>query len=49
MLTLEDISFDVEDEKGDKGIIHHLNLTIEEGKFVVITGPNGEENQLWQS
>ena len=41
MLTLENISFDVEDEKGDKGIIHHLDLTIEEGKFVVITGPNG--------
>lgn len=41
MLTLENISFDVADAKGEKGIIKNLNLTIEEGKFVVITGPNG--------
>lgn len=41
MLTLENVSFDVEDTKGDKGIIKHLSLTIEDGKFVVITGPNG--------
>lgn len=41
MLTLENLSFDVPDAKGEKGIISHLNLTIEEGKFVVITGPNG--------
>lgn len=41
MLTLENVSFDVEDAKGDKGIIKHLSLTIEDGSFVVITGPNG--------
>ncbi len=41
MLTLENVSFDVEDAKGDKGIIKDLSLTIDEGKFVVITGPNG--------
>lgn len=41
MLTLENISFDVEDAKGDKGIIKDLSLTIEDGSFVVITGPNG--------
>lgn len=41
MLTLENISFDVADAKGEKGIIKNLSLTIEEGKFVVITGPNG--------
>ncbi len=41
MLTLENISFDVEDAKGDKGIIKNLSLTIEDGSFVVITGPNG--------
>ena len=41
MLTLENISFDVEDAKGEKGIIKNLSLTIDEGKFVVITGPNG--------
>ena len=41
MLTLETVSFDVEDAKGEKGIIKDLSLTIDEGKFVVITGPNG--------
>lgn len=41
MLTLENISFDVEDAKGDKGIIKNLSLTIKDGSFVVITGPNG--------
>ena len=35
MLTLENISFDVEDAKGDKGIIKNLSLTIEDGSFVV--------------
>ncbi len=49
MLTLENLSFDVPDAKGEKGIISHLNLTIEEGKFVVITGPTAAENPLWQN
>ena len=41
MLEIKDLSFDVADEKGQKEIIQHLNLNVEEGKFVVITGPNG--------
>ena len=41
MLTLENISFDVKDDRGEKEIIKNLSLTIDEGKFVVITGPNG--------
>ena len=41
MLELKDISFDVRDENDQKEIIKHLNLTVDEGKFVVITGPNG--------
>ena len=41
MLTLENVSFDVEDANGVKGIIKDLSLTIDEGKFVVVTGPNG--------
>ena len=41
MLTLENISFGVKDEKGEKEIIKNLNLSIGENKFVVITGPNG--------
>lgn len=41
MLELKDIVFQVADEKGQKEIISHLNLTVEDHKFVVITGPNG--------
>lgn len=41
MLTLENLTFDVNDDEGGKGIIKDLNLTIGDGKFVVITGPNG--------
>lgn len=41
MLEIRDVSFDVSDEKGQKEIIKHLSLTIGDGKFVVITGPNG--------
>lgn len=41
MLQIKDLSFGVTDEKGNKEIIKHLDLNVEEGKFVVITGPNG--------
>lgn len=41
MLTLDHVSFDVREEEETRGIIKDLSLTIEEGKFVVITGPNG--------
>ena len=41
MLTLENVSFGVDVDGGQKEIIHNLNLTIDDHKFVVITGPNG--------
>ena len=41
MLTLENLSFGVQEERKEKEIIHDLTLTIGEHKFVVITGPNG--------
>ena len=41
MLTLENLSFDVNDEKGEIGIIKDISFTVGDGKFVVITGPNG--------
>lgn len=41
MLELKNVSFDVEDEKGKKEIIKDISLTVDEKKFVVITGPNG--------
>lgn len=41
MLKLEKISFEVQEDNGQKGIIHNLDLTIEDNEFVVVTGPNG--------
>ncbi len=41
MLRLENVTFDVDAEKGEKEIIRNMDLTIEEHKFVVVTGPNG--------
>lgn len=41
MLTLENVSFEVQAESGQKEIIQDINLTIDDHKFVVITGPNG--------
>lgn len=41
MLELRDLSFEVSGEKTHKDIIRNINLTIDENKFVVITGPNG--------
>lgn len=42
MLELRDISYQVEDEdaKGQKDILNHINLTIDQ-RFTAITGPNG--------
>lgn len=41
MLELKNLSFTVGEGKETKEIIHDLSLTIDNGKFVVITGPNG--------
>lgn len=41
MLELKNVSFEVDDDGDSKGIIKDLSLTIEDGKFTVITGPNG--------
>ena len=43
MLQLKNVSFEVQDDDStqSKEIIHDLSLTIEDGKFTVITGPNG--------
>lgn len=38
MLKLENISYEVEDQKE---ILKNINLTIDSGKFIAITGPNG--------
>lgn len=41
MLELKNLSFSVESDGIKKEILHNLDLTIPDGKFVVITGPNG--------
>ena len=41
MLEIKNLSFAVSEEDREKEIIHDLSLTIEDGKFVVVTGPNG--------
>lgn len=41
MLELKNICFEITDEKGTVKIINDISLTLEDGKFVVITGPNG--------
>ena len=41
MLELKDITYQVSDDNVTKNIINHLDLSIGDGKFVVITGPNG--------
>ena len=41
MLELKNIAFQVDDEGKDKEIIRDVSLTIPDGKFIVITGPNG--------
>ena len=41
MLEIKDATYQVEDEGKIVNIIDHLNLTVPDGKFIVITGPNG--------
>lgn len=41
MLEIRNVSFEVQDEQGSKKILKDINLTIDDQKFVVITGPNG--------
>lgn len=41
MLELRNITFGVEEENSQKEIIKNLSLSIDEHKFIVITGPNG--------
>ncbi len=41
MLRLENVTYDVDDENGQKEIIRNVSLSIDTHKFVVVTGPNG--------
>ncbi len=41
MLEIKDLSYQVENGNGRVGILQNVNLTIEDNRFIVITGPNG--------
>ena len=41
MLEIKHLYFSVGEGSAQKEILHDINLTIDNGKFVVITGPNG--------
>ena len=41
MLELRDVSFKVEEETKEKGILERVSFTLEDNKFIAITGPNG--------
>ncbi len=41
MLEIKNLNFRVEGEQGPRDILKDLSLTIQEKKFIVITGPNG--------
>ena len=41
MLELKNLSFIVNEEGNEKTILRDINLTIPDGKLVVVTGPNG--------
>ncbi|MBQ6461773.1 MAG: ATP-binding cassette domain-containing protein, partial [Pseudobutyrivibrio sp.] len=42
MLEIKNLTYKVDDENDSvKEIIDGLDLTVEDGKFIVITGPNG--------
>ncbi len=41
MLEIKKLSYQVEDAAGQIDILHNVNLTVEDHRFVVVTGPNG--------
>ena len=41
MLEIKDMTYTVEENGVEKNIIDHMNLTVGDSRFVVITGPNG--------
>ena len=41
MLSIRDLTYHVHDDGGDKDILKNVNLDVEDGRFIVVTGPNG--------
>lgn len=47
MLELKNVCFEV-DSATRKDILKDVNLTIEDNKFIAITGPNGGGKSTWK-
>ena len=41
MLELKNISYEVDDDNDHKEIIKNINLTVDDDRFIAVTGPNG--------
>ena len=41
MLELKNLSFEVDSGQGELGILKNITLTVPDGTFLVVTGPNG--------
>lgn len=41
MLEIQNLSYHVEGESGEIDILRNVSLTVEDKKFIVVTGPNG--------
>ena len=41
MLSIKDLTYHVHDDSGDKDILKNISLEVEDGRFIVVTGPNG--------
>ena len=41
MLEIQNLSYSVSEEQGSREILRDVSLTVEDRKFIVVTGPNG--------
>ena len=41
MLSIRGLTYHVHDDGGDKDILKNVDLDVEDGRFIVVTGPNG--------
>jgi Fe-S cluster assembly ATP-binding protein len=41
MLSIKDLKYTVSDENGEHAILNGIDLDVEKGKLIVLTGPNG--------
>jgi len=41
MLSIRDLTYHVHDDGGDRDILKNVSLDVEDGRFIVVTGPNG--------